>query len=151
MSYQTTPHTTKKATPASLMFRGKFRTWLPEMKNIETNYDDEETDTRIRQNDTRNKNISATNSDARHAATEHELEVGDTVLVKQKEVNKYSTPFDPEPLEIVEVKGTMITGRRDDQGQVTRNSSHFKKITTEEPRKGERLKRTPKHFEDYTV
>ncbi|CAI6367348.1 unnamed protein product [Macrosiphum euphorbiae] len=151
MSYRTTPHTTTKATPASLMFRGKFRTWLPEMKNIETNDDDEETDTRIRQNDTRNKNISATNSDARHAATEHELEVGDTVLVKQKEINKYSTPFNPEPLEIIEVKGTMITGRRDDQGQVTRNASHFKKITTEEPRRGERLKRTPKHFEDYTV
>lgn len=36
MSYRTTPHTTTKATPASLMFRGKFRTWLPEMKNIET-------------------------------------------------------------------------------------------------------------------
>jgi len=42
----------------------------------------QETDTKIRENDTRNKNISATNS--RHAATQHGMEVGDTVLVKQK-------------------------------------------------------------------
>lgn len=30
------------------------------MRNIETNEDDEETDTRLRENDTMNKNISAT-------------------------------------------------------------------------------------------
>jgi len=151
MSYRTTPHTTTRATPASLIFRGKFRTWLPEMKNIDTNEDYEETDTIIRNNDARNKNISATNSDVRRAATQHGLEVGDTVLVKQNAINKYSTPFNPEPLKIVEVKGTMITGARPDKRQVTRNASHFKRITTEEPRRGERMKSTPKHFEDFIV
>jgi len=151
VSYRTTLHNTTRATPASHMFRGKFRTWLPEMKNSDTNEDDEETDTKVRDNDTRNKNISATKNNIRHAATQHGLEVGDTVLVKQNAVNKYSIPFNPEPLKIVEVKGTMITGKRDDQGQVTRNASHFKKINTEEPRRGERAKRTPKHFEDFVI
>lgn len=35
------------------------------MKNIDTNEDDKEIDTRVRENDTRNKNISATNSDVK--------------------------------------------------------------------------------------
>jgi len=136
MSYRTTPHPTTRATPASLMFRGKLRTWLPEKKNSDTNEDDEETDTKVRENDARNKNISATKNNIRHAATQHGLGVGDTELVKQNAVNKYSTPFNPEPLKIVEVKGTVITGKRDDQRQVTRNASHFKKINTEEPKRG---------------
>jgi len=42
----------------------------------------------------------------------------------------------------------MITRKRENQGQVTRNASHFKRINIEEPKRGERMKRTPKHFED---
>ena len=54
------------------------------------------------------------------------LKVGDKVLVRQSYTNKFSTPFDPSPLTVTCVKGTMITAQKRDGSCMTRNISHFK-------------------------
>lgn len=69
-------------------------------------------------------------TDSRNHATENKLKIGDNVLVKQDKVKKFSTPFVHTPLKITAKKGSMITARGPDRA-VTRNSSHFKKITEE--------------------
>ena len=49
----------------------------------------------------------------------------DVVLVKRDgHVGKFSSPFDPRPLKVVEVRSLMITAERGSQ-RVVRNSSRF--------------------------
>ena len=46
------------------------------------------------------------------------------------EVPKLSTAYEPDPCKIEEVKGSMITARRSSDGRrVTRNNSHFKRVS----------------------
>ena len=55
--------------------------------------------------------------------------VGDTVLVKQKKVNKLTPPFNPVPHIITSIKGTMITAKSTTNSVlITRNLSFFKKL-----------------------
>ena len=59
----------------------------------------------------------------------HNVNAGDTILVKQRRLNKASPHFEPVPYPVLDVKGSMITARRTtDQKEVTHNSSHFKKL-----------------------
>ena len=62
----------------------------------------------------------------KHYADKSELKLGDTVLVKQPKRNKFTTTFDPIPLTVVAVKGSMISAQ-EARTQITRNISHFKK------------------------
>lgn len=55
------------------------------------------------------------------------------MLVKQPKQDKFSTPFDPKPFEIIEKKGNMITAKQEDKS-LTRNSSHFKKVNISPPK-----------------
>jgi hypothetical protein len=66
----------------------------------------------------------------RHVTKEPHFKVGDQVLVRQTKVNKLTPRFDPQPYQVTEIKGTMITGSRADH-MITRNCnncSHFKKF-----------------------
>ena len=55
--------------------------------------------------------------------------IGDTVLVKQKKLNKFTTPFSPVPHIIVKMKGSMIIAKSINFNKwTTRNSSFFKKV-----------------------
>ena len=64
-----------------------------------------------------------------HAKT-FEIKLGDTVLVKQPKKNKFTTTFDPNPLTVVPVKGSMISAQGA-RTRITRNVSHFKKFEGE--------------------
>ena len=66
-------------------------------------------------------------ADKRAKAQEAEMAIGDTVLIRQKKRNKFTTRFDPSPYQVVEIKGTMVTAVRNEK-YITRNVSHFKKI-----------------------
>ena len=56
------------------------------------------------------------------------FQVGDTVLVRQKRINKLSSTYNKHPYTIVKIKGSMITARNA-TSYIRRNSSQFKKIT----------------------
>ena len=66
------------------------------------------------------------NADKRRAK-DSDLNIGDTVLVRQRKQNKFSTRFDPNPFQVVRKKDTMITAYRNGK-YITRNISQFKVI-----------------------
>ena len=61
-----------------------------------------------------------------------DLSVGDKVLLKQPKQNKMSIPFKPEPFEIKDKKGSMVTAQNAER-TVTRNASFFKKVPSSAP------------------
>jgi hypothetical protein len=67
-------------------------------------------------------------ADTAAKAKPHSFQVGDTVLVLQKRVNKLSSPYNKHPYTIVKIKSSMITARNA-TSYITRNNSQFKKIT----------------------
>ena len=67
-------------------------------------------------------------ADTAAKARPHSFKVGDTVLVRQRLVNKLSSPYNKHPYTIVQIKGSMITARNA-TSYITRNSSQFKKVT----------------------
>ena len=66
-------------------------------------------------------------ADNRRNARPSKLQTGDTALVQQDKTNKFTTPFDPRPYEIIKKKGSMVTTKREVR-EITRNSSHFKSV-----------------------
>ena len=67
------------------------------------------------------------NTDKRARARVSTVAVGDTVLVRQRKRNKFTTRFDPSPFEVMRIKGMMVTAARNEK-YITRNISQFKKI-----------------------
>ena len=68
----------------------------------------------------RGKNIMKCYAGKRLHAEAKPIDVGDTVLVKQPQLNKLSTPFNTTPLVVAERKRTMVTALRGDGSKVTR-------------------------------
>ena len=94
----------------------------------------------------------------------------DGALVKQPKQNKLLTPYSLEPYNVINQKGSMITVKNDDEKEITRNSSFFKKIETDdtdktktsdypmpeepitsqqEPRRSNRNRRPPAYLNDH--
>ena len=70
-------------------------------------------------------------ADQRANAQKRKIKPGETVLMKQPKQNKLSTPFNPKPFIVEEMKGSMITVSNGPE-TVARNSSNSKVV--------------PKHF-----
>ena len=66
-------------------------------------------------------------ADIKRRAKDTDIVIGDDVLVKQVKRNKYTPGFDPKPLTVVGVNGTMVTAKLNDY-IITRNILHFKKF-----------------------
>ena len=101
-SYRASPHTTKKKSPFAAMHGGReMRTKLPTGMYCDDVIDWEQVER------TKAKMISKDIN-----AKEHRLQVGDRVVVMQKKKNKLTTAFDPTPLTITSIKGSMITASK---------------------------------------
>ena len=122
-NYRATPHSSTGKPPSELMFsRRTYRTRLPEVKPL---YDDGV----IRERDGAAKRKMKMYADNHSNVKNSNFQLDDTVLVKQKKVNKLTPPFDPNPMIIIAIKGSMITAKsRKTNKEITRNSSFFKKI-----------------------
>ena len=105
------------------MFPGRsYRTCLPETKQL---YDDED----VRQKDSKAKKKMKENADSSKNVKTSNFSINDIVLVKQKKLNKLTPPYNPTPLIIVAIKGSMVTAKSTEGNRwVTRNSSFFKKV-----------------------
>ena len=68
-------------------------------------------------------------ADKHRTAKEGNIEIGDTVLIKQKKVNKFSTRFNPTLYQVIRRKGTMLTAKSVHGHYITRNISFFKKVS----------------------
>ena len=81
----------------------------------------------MKENDDRAKLKMKTYADAKVRAKTSSINIGDTVLARQRKHNKLSTRFDPLPFRVVRTNGTMITARRNGK-YISRNVSHFKVV-----------------------
>ena len=122
LNYRATPHSTTGFTPSELLFNRKIRTKLPQMV-IGSDQ------SKVQQNDDQAKKKMKEYADANSKAKQADIRVGDTVLIRQRKENKWSTKFDPSPFRVVRRKGTMITVIRKGK-YVSRNIVFFKKIVS---------------------
>ena len=122
--YRATPHCTTGVSPSEALNQRQMRVTLPQLpQQAQTS----ESDTQLRHRDAANKAKAKAYSDRRRHAKQSDLQVGDTVLVRQPRRNKLSTPYDARPLEIITRSGSMITAQRGDY-TITRNASFFKRF-----------------------
>ena len=118
-NYRATPHATTGVPPASVIFNRPLRTRLPHPQTSADN------DRQIRDRDRIKKCQMKANAEKCKSFRKSKLKPGDLVLVKRDgHVGKFSSPFDPRPLKVVEVRGSMIIAQRGSQ-RVVRNSSYF--------------------------
>ena len=94
--------------------------------------------------DARDKSKMKKNADERRHASDSQLCVGDTVLVRQTRNNKLSAAFGPRPLKFSTKNGNMVTARRGNYS-ITRNVSHFKAM----PRVKFDIRENDKLHDDY--
>lgn len=125
-AYRNTPHSTTKVTPAELMFNRKPNYNLPHVHQAV----DTEMHRRATENDRKRKSYNKHYTDTKRHASDIRLSPGDRVLVHQPKINKLTPYYNPNPLCITHIKGTMVTAKYEtDGGYITRNVTHFKKIT----------------------
>lgn len=119
VAYRATPHPATGYSPASLLRPGQpYRTRLPATPPTVSAE-------MLEQHFQQHSEKAKAYADQRSHANISPLKIGDTVLVKQRKLNKFSTPFCADPFTITSVKGSMITASNQ-QGSITRNSSFFK-------------------------
>ena len=120
-SKRATPHATTGMTPAELLLGRALKTRVPEIIPSKPNR-------KVQIRDRKQKEKMKYYADLRRNAKDRKLKIGDDVLVKQPKQNKLSTPYSPEPYQVIKQKGSMITVKNDDEKEITRNSSFFKKL-----------------------
>ena len=101
-NYRSTPHQTTQATPAQLLMHHELRTKLPRIS-----YDQEDNDSKLRKTDHNAKQRAKECADSKRRAMTRDLKPGDLVLLQQKQRNKYTSTYNPEPLKI-QVNGSQI-------------------------------------------
>ena len=117
--YRATPHTSTGKAPAEVLFNRKFHVRLPEFQKPAH-------DPQLRQRNDDAKAKQKQYKDAKTNVKPHNIQVGDKVLLLQKQ-SKTKSRYDPEPFEVIQTQGTQITARRGDTIR-KRDSQKFKKI-----------------------
>ena len=109
LNYRSTPHSTTKVPLAVMLFNRQIKGKLPVLQNrmkvVDRHHE-------ARNNQQASKQKSREYANAHRRTKQSNFQVGDTVLVKVPKANKLSTNFDPLPFEIIEIKGTRITAKR---------------------------------------
>lgn len=121
-NYRATPYPCTRKTPYELSMNRIVQTKLPSFTQVSP-------DPEVQQKDQDAKSRMKAFADTKRSTKPHDLHIGDSALVKQKRSNKASPPFESVPYTIRGIKGSMNTASRStDLREVTRNSSHFKKL-----------------------
>ena len=89
------------------MFGRELRGKFPEVKG-QPKYRD---DTMIRCRDREQKQKMKQYADKRRHTAVIKIKVGDTVLCKQERKNSLTPLYDPEPMVVIGVKGSMVTAK----------------------------------------
>ena len=97
-----------------------MQTKLPELR-------EEVIASEVRDRDSGMKAKAKVYADKKRNAKESDLSPGDKVLVKQERQNKLSTPFAPEPHEVVTKTGNSVVIESPNDVQLKRNNTHVKK------------------------
>ncbi len=113
LNYRTSPPSSTRKAPATLLFERSLRTRLPQLPKGKKE--------EVRNKDIKSKSRMKTFADRK--AVHREIKIGDHVLLRRdKLANKLQAPFDPPPYRVIKVKESMVTAERN-QKNVTRNIS----------------------------
>ena len=125
-AYRNTPHGSTKIPPSELMFNRKVNFNIPQTDNrVNPNLH-----AATNENDGKRKSYNKKYTDTKRRAQDILFNRGDRVLVRQPKVNKLTPYYNPSPLRIANVKGTMISAEFEKGGHsITRHVTHFKRIT----------------------
>ena len=124
-NYRATLHCTTGVASATALFGRPIRIKLPchDAVPCESNL----RPALMREHDAHQKLKMKTLAESRRPIKDSDIQVGDTVLVKQPKTGKFSTPYHPVPLKVTNKNHSMLTAEGGDRS-VTRNSPHFKKL-----------------------
>ena len=81
----------------------------------------------MRRRDAQQKLRIKSKAESRRTIKDCDIQIGDTVLVRQPKREKLPTPYHPTPLTVTKKHHSMLTAESTDR-RVTRNSSHFKAV-----------------------
>ena len=123
--YRSTDHSSTGRSPAELLFNRKIKGKLPDMGNHQ------QLDLDARDRDSEQKGKAKIYADDQRDARPSPINVGDQVLVKEEQKNKFSTNFKPIPHTVVERKGSEVTVQSPEGNHIRRNSTCFKKYETD--------------------
>ena len=119
IAYRLTHHTTIGVSPAELLFGRKIRTKLFEFR-------EDRVASEVQDRDGETKAKAKLYADKKRHTEYSNLVPGDRVLLKQEKKNKLSTPFAPEPYEVVSRNGNSIIIKSPESVQLKRNTAHVK-------------------------
>ncbi|XP_055615386.1 uncharacterized protein K02A2.6-like [Toxorhynchites rutilus septentrionalis] len=126
--YALTSHPATGYSPAEILFGRKFRDWIPQLSHSSQGLNDE-----VRDNDRRYKFKSKVHYDAVKRTKESNLRIDDRVLMKNlNPANKLTPTFHSEPARVVQKQGNSIVVETPAGQRYRRNSSHLKKLQTQE-------------------
>ena len=106
-AYRATEHATTGASPNKLMFGRELRGKLPQVKGQSKHKDD----ARIRCRDREQRQKMKKYADKRRHTAVKKIKVGDMVLCKQERKNSLTPLYDPDPMVVIGVKGSMVTAK----------------------------------------
>ena len=95
LDYQTTPHCTTGAPPATILFGRTIKNRLPHLITPIAE------DSNIRERDTEAKRKIKQYADRKAYVKPNDFRVGDTVIVKSDKTSKALTPYQPNPMTII--------------------------------------------------
>ena len=127
LNYRATPHITTNHSTAKLLLNREIRTKLP--SRVDENKCP--VDREIHENDEEAKEKMKENADKKSSAKDRDIQIVDSVLIRQKRGKKSSSNFDPKPYRVVKVKGATLMALRNAH-YVTRNISFHKRIRKNE-------------------
>ena len=135
-TYRCTPHTSTLFSPFKLMFQRDPKTKIPEITTQQPHsvvQQDNKLLSNVRINDTNAKSKMKYYADLKNNAKSTNINVGDSVLVKQQKQNKLSSAFNPTPMVVTAKNHSMITAQcpSNNTTQITRNCCRFKKLHEE--------------------
>ena len=123
--YRATPHSSTRQAPATLLFNRTFQTRLPaKQKPVH--------DPELRAQNAEAKEKQKMYKDSKANVRPHVIQVGDHVLLLQKE-SKTRSRYEPDPYRVTEVQGSQITAVQGDKIR-RRDAQKFKKVDITEQR-----------------
>ncbi|XP_045178028.1 uncharacterized protein K02A2.6-like [Mercenaria mercenaria] len=120
MNFRNSPQSSTQKAPSELMYNRKVKTKLPSMTF-------EKQDTDVRDRDSLSKSKNKIYADKNRRAQPSALKIGDRVLLKREQRNKFETMFDPTPGIVIARKGSMLTIKHRGK-EITRDVSKFRVV-----------------------
>ena len=124
MAYRATPHSTTGVSPSESLFGRQIKTAVPSLLKNKVNKG------AVRRRHQEMKKKQKEWHDHRHHVKKSDIEVGDSVLLKQRKTT-VQPPYDHKPWVVVKKKGVMITARRGKK-ELTRDVSQCRRVPKKE-------------------